>query len=95
MGNANRVKQQFVNDPRCTQCNAAEETSLHILRDYKAAREVWRNVGGPTREPNLESKICRSDPVKLFILQMECKLTRYGQLIFPSLFGGSGNGEIM
>lgn len=52
MGNANRVKCQFVNDPRCYRCNTAEKTSLHILRDCKAVREMWRNVGDPTIEPN-------------------------------------------
>lgn len=52
MGNANRLEHQLANDQSCTGCNAAEETSLQVLRDCKAAREVWRNVGDPALEPN-------------------------------------------
>lgn len=31
---------------------ANKETMIHILKGCKAATEVWRNVGGPTVNPD-------------------------------------------
>lgn len=51
--NANRVRKQLTDDPRCTRCDGdKEETMLHLLRDCAAARSIWKGVGGAANYPS-------------------------------------------
>ncbi|XP_056688793.1 uncharacterized protein [Spinacia oleracea] len=45
LGNLNRFKRRMADNPKCYICDAREESTLHILRDYPAAKLVWRRVG--------------------------------------------------
>lgn len=46
LGNLNRYRRRMTDNPKCYICNAEEESTLHILRDFPAAKLVWRRVGG-------------------------------------------------
>jgi len=44
MANANRFARGLAQSLACTICDATEETTLHLLRDYLLARSVWRSL---------------------------------------------------
>ncbi|KAE8721350.1 hypothetical protein F3Y22_tig00016212pilonHSYRG00084 [Hibiscus syriacus] len=39
--NVNRCKRRIAHDPTCIACSAAEESSIHLLRDCHAVRKLW------------------------------------------------------
>lgn len=41
MKNALRVRRDLTDDAFCKGCGVAQETILHVLRDYFLARKVW------------------------------------------------------
>lgn len=55
MTNSNRHKRNLTDIPRCSLCEDADETVMHVLRDCKAAKEVWRQVGGPAHSPSFRT----------------------------------------
>ncbi|OMO65780.1 reverse transcriptase [Corchorus capsularis] len=46
MHNRNRVVRNLTEDPSCKQCGAANENTLHVLRDCPHAKEVWNHWVG-------------------------------------------------
>uniref|UniRef100_A0A803M192 DDE Tnp4 domain-containing protein n=1 Tax=Chenopodium quinoa TaxID=63459 RepID=A0A803M192_CHEQI len=44
MTNVNHFKRNIADNPWCKLCGNLEETTLHVLRDCRAAKEVWKNV---------------------------------------------------
>lgn len=46
MCNANRAIRNLTNDPRCGICDNEYETILHVFRDCKVVREVWKKGEG-------------------------------------------------
>uniref|UniRef100_A0A803MXT4 Reverse transcriptase zinc-binding domain-containing protein n=1 Tax=Chenopodium quinoa TaxID=63459 RepID=A0A803MXT4_CHEQI len=42
MHNVNRFKRDLTNDPKCKVCPEHDETMAHVLRDCRAAREIWK-----------------------------------------------------
>lgn len=48
LGNLNRFKRKMTDDLKCFICGAQEESTLHILRDFSAARVVWRKTLTPS-----------------------------------------------
>lgn len=54
--NANLMKRQILEDPRCKRCNLNEdETLLHLLRDCPTARHIWQSVGKSVNYPSFYS----------------------------------------
>ncbi|CAN1782241.1 Putative ribonuclease H protein At1g65750 [Linum perenne] len=43
--NSSRVRRQMTDTGTCSFCSAAEETSLHVIRDCQFAVDVWRLLG--------------------------------------------------
>ncbi|CAN1147578.1 Putative ribonuclease H protein At1g65750 [Linum perenne] len=44
--NEQRVKRRHAADPNCSICPGHTENTVHILRDFQFAAEVWRNAAG-------------------------------------------------
>lgn len=56
LSNTNRAKRNLTNNPHCAICEDQDESIIHILKDCKAAREVWRQVGGPANAVSFKSR---------------------------------------
>ncbi|KAL2899374.1 hypothetical protein RDABS01_024456 [Bienertia sinuspersici] len=50
--NANRLKRNLTDDPRCKRCGNQEETLLHLLRDCPHSKIIWDSVGGSALYPS-------------------------------------------
>ncbi|CAN1762611.1 Putative ribonuclease H protein At1g65750 [Linum perenne] len=44
--NGSRVRRHMTTDGSCPICHAAEETTIHVLRDCTFAKDVWKHVRG-------------------------------------------------
>lgn len=50
MTNSNRFIRGLTNDPLCKDCLNGEENTMHLLQDYKIAREVWNHLVPASRQ---------------------------------------------
>lgn len=83
LGNSARIKRHLTNDPSCFNCEAKEESTLHIIRDCPLAKVVWERLGGLTDDPDFLLQSLRD----WIVYNMGHKETEEGYPIWGTLFG--------